>query len=181
MTDPDTTASWASAQSLPDLADATVFFLEGHLQQTPTHLGPLDTETAELVPTLVSMNRAGFITTCSQPGQLDPPSSAQRAFVEGFCDETTAASLEVGLLLEDLVVVTFEPGSNAGSSISVTMDDFEPFTFMGRHSAEELDHFRNGHPDLDAALDAAWTVQIFDPVWGRNDRLWPLVSGALDI
>lgn len=98
MTDPDTTASWASAQSFSDLAAATVSFLEGHLQQTPIHLGPLNTETAELVPALIGMNRAGFITTDSQPGQLSPPSSAQRAYVEGFCDEATAATLSVNMV-----------------------------------------------------------------------------------
>jgi hypothetical protein len=62
---------WETARSLADLAQATVAFLRGDLDQTPIHGGPPNDETDPLVPALVEMNEAGFVTTDSQPGVFD--------------------------------------------------------------------------------------------------------------
>ncbi|MFD1860787.1 hypothetical protein EHW97_11970 [Aeromicrobium camelliae] len=171
---------WNVARSLDDLAAATIDFLEGRLQETPLHGGLPNPESLPLIPTLVAMNRAGFVTTDSQPGSINEPTRrVQRAYVEGICHEATAARIERGLLTEDLVMVSFAPGSDVDSSIVVTVSHGSPCTFLGRWSVEELDHFRNGLASLDADLDAAWAIQIFDPQWARNDRLWTAVLRAL--
>lgn len=172
--------AWASARTLSDLSEATIEFLEGRLQETPVHWGPIDPESNQLVPILVSMNRAGLITTCSQPGMTDVEHrGAQRAFVEGFCDRETAEKIETGLLLDELVVISCAPSCESFISITVTVDDDKPFTFLGRFGNDELNAFRNGDRELDEMLDQAWALQIFDPVWGRNDRLWASIFRAL--
>ncbi len=177
---PDPPNPWPAARSLRDLADATVDFLEGKLQETPSHMGPPDSESASLIPMLVRMNRSGFMTTSSQPGLIAvPEGSAQRAYVEGFCNEETAYKIQTALLYEELVVITFAPDCESDSSIAVTIDDGQPFTFLGRWSVEEFNFYRNGNPRLDMALDAALCLQVFDPVWGRNDRLWDTLCRAL--
>ncbi|NDK30615.1 DUF6919 domain-containing protein [Nesterenkonia haasae] len=171
---------WKAARSLGDLAAATIEFLEGRLPETPLHGGPPHSESSPLIPSLVAMKRAGFVTTDSQPGWMDESTRCtQRAYVEGICNESTAAKITEDLLAEDLVVISFSPGSDVYSSIAVTVDQGSPFTFLGRWSVDELDHLRNGHTQLDADLDAAWALQIFDPTWARNDRFWPAVLRAL--
>ncbi|THE17818.1 hypothetical protein E1J17_09370 [Kocuria rosea] len=121
------------------------------------------------------------MTTNSQPGWTDTSGrSGQRAYVTGFCSEEVAATIEAGLLFNELIAVMFAPTVDAFSSITVTIDGNEPFTFLGRWSGGELDFYRNGDAHLNAALDLAWGVQIFDPVWGRNDRLWGAVLHALN-
>jgi len=59
---------WLSARTLADVGELTALFLEGHLQQTPTHMGSPDTETIALIPVLAACNRTGFVTHQSQPG-----------------------------------------------------------------------------------------------------------------
>src|SRR5699024_1982089 len=135
---------WSAARTLGDLAAATIEFLVGDLQMTPLHLGPPDTESWALISDLVAMNRAGFITLGSQPGSIDEPTrSAQRAYVVGICNESTAARIENDLLADDLVVIALAPGSDSCSSIVVTVDDGAPFTFLGGWSVGDLDRFRN--------------------------------------
>ena len=183
-TEPGTDAvdPWDAAQSLAHLAEATVDFLEGRLQATPSHGGPPHSETADLVPHLARLNRAGLVTIGSQPGFSDQGAgSAQRAYVESLCTAETVARIQTALLYDDLVVITFAPGEDSFCSIPVTIYDHAPFTWLGRWSPEEIDVYRNGDAELDAALDAAWAVQVFDPVWGRNDWLWTTLNTALGV
>lgn len=141
---------------------------------------PADAETDELVSVLVQMNQSGFITMSSQPGERDTRSGhMQRAYVEGICDEDVAGVLELGLSLTELVAVRFDPAVEAWASIPVTLDRWEPFTFLGRWDTEQLDSYRNGNSSLDEALDSAYHFQMFDPVWGRNDVLWNRVNEVL--
>src|SRR4051794_36071352 len=145
---------------------ATIAFLRGELDQTPLHGGPPEPETAPLSPDLIELNQAGFVTTESQPGAIDP-AGPQRAFVEGLCSAATATRVEHGLLGTDLVVLSFAPGTSAWGSIVVTVDDGEPFTFLGRHDpAHVLNYMTNGTEELDEVLKQAWVLQVFDPVWG---------------
>ncbi|MGO1536891.1 MAG: DUF6919 domain-containing protein [Yaniella sp.] len=175
------TDPWATANSLRDLASATVDFLEGRLQETPSHGGPPSAETDDLGPALVQMNQSGFITMDSQPGCRDVASGdMQRAYVTGICDDEAAGVLERGVSLTELVAVRFDPAAiEACSSIPVTLESWEPFTFLGRWGAEELDRYRNDNTSLHEALDSVYYFQIFDPMWGRNDLLWSWVNKVL--
>jgi hypothetical protein len=169
---------WDEARSLEDLAQATIAFLRGELDHTPTHGGPPNHETGPLIESLIALNEASFVTVNSQPGAVDP-AGAQRAYVEGLCSEETATRVINGLLGTELVVLSFAPGTNALGSIAVTVDDGEPFTFLGRHDASHVEFFHNGSSDLADALAQAWVLQVFDPVWGRTQQLWAKLAGAL--
>src|SRR6266536_3121043 len=63
---------WMSATSLAELGELTALWLEGEIGQAPTNLGPPAGETAELIPVLAAVNRAGLVTDCSQPGMSEP-------------------------------------------------------------------------------------------------------------
>ncbi|MFB6594774.1 DUF6919 domain-containing protein, partial [Streptomyces diastaticus] len=61
---------WRSARTVLDLGELMARWLEGTIASRPGYqprFGP-DEETAHLVPTLAALCRAGYVTTCSQPG-----------------------------------------------------------------------------------------------------------------
>lgn len=173
---------WNSASTLDDLALATIAFLHGELQETPSHGGEPDEETAELIPVLTSINRAGLVTTGSQPGHMDEwGQSMQRAYLCVICDEQSAYDLWASVSLTDLVCIKIPPGAEGDGPIPVTFDDGKPFTWVGRYGPDEVDFYRNGSPELEAVLDGAWQLQIFDPTWGRKGRLWEVLEALLPV
>lgn len=79
---------WRDADSLAAIGELTARWLEGTLAYQPedfsTEPAP---ETRPVVPVLAALNRAGYVTTNSQPGAALRTGSGQRAFVTGHCDE----------------------------------------------------------------------------------------------
>ncbi len=62
---------WRAARTLAGLGELTAEWLEGTIASIPTVVpgyGP-DEETAALIPVLAACNRAGYVTTVSQPGE----------------------------------------------------------------------------------------------------------------
>ncbi len=122
---------WRSARTLADLAKLTVAWLNGEIQETPSHLAPPMPETVPLIPVLIAVNRAGFITTQSQPGEaLDDLGSAQRANVSGFASTDTFARLMAAVADADLIITAARaaPHDDLGPFIAITLDDGEEFT-----------------------------------------------------
>ncbi|WP_031099057.1 DUF6919 domain-containing protein [Streptomyces sp. NRRL S-15] len=79
---------WKSARTVADLGELMSLWLEGEIASRPGYApryGP-DEETAHLVPSLAALCRAGYITTCSQPGSAGTGADGlwweQRAAVE---------------------------------------------------------------------------------------------------
>lgn len=61
---------WKSAKTVADLGELMARWLEGDIASRPGYqprFGP-DDETEHLVPSLAALCRAGYVTTCSQPG-----------------------------------------------------------------------------------------------------------------
>src|SRR6059058_4543261 len=124
---------WASANTLEDLANLTARWLEGDLDSQPgyqPHHGP-DNETVSLIPTLARLNRAGFLTSNSQPGNsecvgYDGATWAQRAVVDGWVSPGLAEGLVAAARDAGLIVVTntvprrFALPERSDSSIDVT-------------------------------------------------------------
>jgi hypothetical protein len=82
--------AWQSANTVADLGGLMARWLEGDLKSWPGYqpgYGP-DDETRRLIPTLAALNRAGFLTDSSQPGEMGPGFDgawwSQRAAVSGF-------------------------------------------------------------------------------------------------
>src|ERR1035438_8169724 len=87
---------WASARTLPDLGELTALWLEGEIGKAPGYDDGPAPETRDLIPVLAAANRAGFITSGSQPGSLSEYSD-QRAAVEGFAAPETLDRLRSAL------------------------------------------------------------------------------------
>ena len=91
-----------NAKTYKDVIAANVLFLEGKLNRSPYHFGPIDKETVPIVNNLVQLNQYGLITVQSQPaiskvGFINKTwyvhgeqmgnwwyASEQRPFVEGY-------------------------------------------------------------------------------------------------
>jgi hypothetical protein len=67
---PEDEALWRSARTLADLGELTARWIEGAIASQPGYFGAADLESDDLVPVLAAVNRAGFRTDTSQPGEL---------------------------------------------------------------------------------------------------------------
>jgi hypothetical protein len=195
--DPVDADRWMSAASLAELGELTALWLEGEIGQTPMNYGPPAEETTELVPFLVAVNRAGFVTDCSQPGMSKPwqgsilgwnapPGSlwCQRAAVSGFASEEgchrLASLADPGVLCSITVadpVWPVPPGWNV-TRIGAGANWLEA-TWFGEQiprAGLEADYGAMCQPAAVAALCDARQVTLIDPAWDRNDRLWPLLE-----
>jgi hypothetical protein len=187
-----TVRAWRGARTLTDLGELTARWLEGDLTTQPHHAGPPCDETRDLIPVLAAVNRSGYLTECSQPGIHETGDEgdewAQRAAVSGFTTASTAARLAAALW-PGLVVIVHPPGTPAlcansiGSlGMTVTTCNGEPFTVFGIYlPPSEIEFmYRRCHRDARATVLGAHQVTIIDPVWGRNDVLWPALATVMD-
>jgi hypothetical protein len=188
---------WASATSLADLGELTALWLEGELGQAPMNFGPPAEETAELTQVLAAVNRAGFVTDCSQPGMnrpwqgsilswTAPPGSVwcQCAAVSGFASAETCGLLET-FVDPELIYGVAGIGAEwpAPTCWNVTKvgagGDWLEATWFGEPISRTELECQIGPTCSSAAVTAlcdARQVTLIDPEWNRNDRLWPLLE-----
>ena len=189
---PEDAGRWRAARTLAGLGELTAQWLEGKIASIPTVVpgyGP-DEETADLIPVLAACNRAGYVTTVSQPGEkpargYDGRLWTQRAAVGGFAGADAVAALRACAAGTPLIVLAGRPASQhglrPGNRIPVTLAGDQENTWFGYHldrAAIEDDQAGYGicHPAAVKALCTAWQVTIIDPEWGRNDVLWPVLE-----
>ncbi|MFH8642278.1 DUF6919 domain-containing protein [Streptomyces goshikiensis] len=181
---------WRSAETLQELGDRMVLWLTGAIASQPGTLarfGP-DPETEHLLPVLTGLNRAGLLTTVSQPGLDEHDESGhwrQRAGVSGLVDDITllrrlvAAADEAGLRVALHTVVAAGP---CRDGFVVTTLDAEPFTAFGAHEDHEtLQATWPRHligPAAHAAVTRAAQLTVVDPRYGRDDLLWTTLARA---
>ncbi len=182
MSSHDERRLWQEARSLQELGWLMARWLEGDLSYQPGYGGDTpDSETAGIIPTLAKLNQAGLVTDQSQPGVVDAAGS-QRAFVTGFAADALAEAVQTACKHTDLVVVALPPlAPPSEAQIVVTLDGEDENTWLGRcMGTDRIDSYSEElAPEALAALAAAWELQIFDPVWGRNDLLWPTLERAV--
>lgn len=168
---------WSLAGSIPELGAACIEYLEGHLTSQPAYAPktPVDDETAQLIPVLVALNRAGFFTTGSQPGLVvgDETAEPQNAYVVGFADEATMRSLAehladprgTGYGLHYRIRQTRLHRDHAGRG----------GIRWGIESASDVRSFYGEVCSTEAvdALLAGYQIVIEDRQAGRDDRIWP--------
>lgn len=170
---------WAEVDTLAELGTVTARWLEGDIQYNWAYNGRPDEETDQLVAPLASANRAGFVTTGSQPG-LEEDAWQQRAAVEGLADTATRDRLKVSAESRGLLFAsrrsTFRMDYSTAVNVTKTTDPegnvWEHTGFGSTISRHHLKDLLLGHcPGVhDEACDA-WQVTIIDPEWNRNDRL----------
>ncbi|MFK0112520.1 DUF6919 domain-containing protein [Streptomyces sp. NPDC091217] len=138
-----------------------------------------------LIPSLAALNRAGFLTIASQPGEAGTGDDGlwweQRAAVEGFVSDRTLyyrllqAAEEAGLdvAVDDVQVGTYDRG------IIATTVDGEPVTEFGaRLSYRDM---RTIWPvireEAFVSLATAVRMAIVAPEPGiEGERLWPVLD-----
>lgn len=195
LMDPDTAARWAGARNLPEVAELVAQWLEGDLPSQvgyAPNVGP-DAETTNLVPLLARLNRAGLLTDCSQPGfsgrGFDGAKWRQRAAVSGFIAadrDDVIGWLDEALVQSGLAGIVCKPlcDRSAGrpGGLVMTTRAGRPYTWFGvtRDRLELEDCYAGCAPTIiDALWTSAYQVVVFDPQWGRNDRLWPALEAAI--
>ncbi|MFJ9380364.1 DUF6919 domain-containing protein [Streptomyces sp. NPDC101455] len=181
---------WKAATSLADLGELMALYLEGAIASKPGYPANygVDEETYALIPTLAACNRAGYVTTDSQPGDdlgpgFDGHMWAQRAAVQGFVTDydllrrLSDAADEAGLLMELTDSLdTGEPG------IIATVRDGKPTTWFGGYT--DGPNLRcTWHGIGDQALDdvfRAVQVGLAAPDFGaaEGQRLWDVLDAV---
>jgi hypothetical protein len=183
--------AWYSARTFGDLCELTARWIEGDPGEQPAYYGPSDIEDPEMVPVLAALNRAGFMTTCSQAGMSGPGYDEagweQCAAVEGFADAATARRL-VGIAgTGGMTVVIHEPPPRWSrrvrydEAVTVTWRAGHPYTHFGarvpvRDLRDAHVGYGNCHGDAVKALCDAWQVAVIDPEPGRRWLLWAVLS-----
>ncbi len=170
---------WLQAESMADLCELVARWLEGDVDCHPCYPTPADDETTSLVPALAAINRAGFMTENSQPAA----GADMRAWVGGLCTEDVVEHLDRLALVSELIILMYPPDSPLGGvQIPVTSDNGEAFTWVGGAIDAANITWSYGEkcgPGAVAELLTAWSVEVLDPKWGRDDLLWPAVIDAL--
>ncbi|MFD3568461.1 DUF6919 domain-containing protein [Streptomyces sp. NPDC058667] len=179
---------WRTARSIDDLGENMALWLEGRIPSWPGYLGDEfgEEETngaRHLMPTLIAANRSGFVTTCSQPGSdevIDGAHWRQRAWVEGVVhDHSPLLGRLLRLQDQGFTVVRGWPKRQ----IVLTEVDGRLVTAIGgwrmRRDSVHCNWRGVGHRALREVRQHGATIHIIDPVWGRDDRLWPALMGAV--
>lgn len=195
--------SWNQAETLADVGELTAQWADGTVKYHPGGYdeGPAE-ETLEIAPAIATLNRAGFVTSGSQPGVpaevgYDGNIFWQRAAVDGFTDPDTADRLEdacdeAGLIFinngparlrttwkdAELVTASFV---NEGDGALPPESDDSPYyghTHFGTHLSRHAVKF-NFDGYASRALCSAEQVTIIDPVWGRKDFMWDTLTNAI--
>ncbi|MFY1599832.1 DUF6919 domain-containing protein [Micromonospora sp. WMMD737] len=171
------TLTWATAANLLELGELTARWLTGELDETPTYGGSPDEETGPLIPLLAAVNRAGFLTGFSQPGDTDD-GWRQRAAVCGYCDDATLDQLIAAFTPTDLVLL--HEYTDSGIRLPVTLASGAAYTWVG--GSPGVEHWDDQcSPAAVRELATSWYVTLVDPVWGRDDQLWPTLAAALHL
>lgn len=181
---------WKKAASVADLGSLMADWLEGRISSWPGYEpgADPDEETNHLIPVLAAANRAGYVTTCSQPGHpaergYDGRTWRQRAAVEGWvADPRLLDRVRTSAKRAGLTVVAHRPGVQWHDGIPVTDADREPYTWFARtdgHRNQIAYEWKGIGGRVVRELRRATYLTLIDPVWGRDDRLWPALADAL--
>ena len=181
--DPGEAALWREAGTLVELGTLMARWLEGDLRFQPGYAGPApDDETASLVPVLAALNRKGYVTDFSQPGEVDGE-WVQRAAVSGFCSEGTAQHIYDAVLETDLIPLVWEPIPVSHLyQLCVSREGRRQNTWAGSPiDLENIEHCYAGELGQAGlrALMEAFQVTVVDPHWGRDELLWSTLGDVV--
>lgn len=181
---------WRDARSIGDLGGAMAGWLEGRIGSWPGCSAGPDEETLPLVRVLARLCRRGYATTMSQPGHHsvadDGRPWVQRACVEGWISVHDPALPRVirAARSAGLFVTAYGAGKAAGprKGLKVTRwgDDVRldcggrPSFAMRRGTLSGVG--RRARRQI--RREGVW-LAVVDPVWGRDDVLWPVLDQVI--
>lgn len=151
---------WAHATTLRHLGALVAEWLDGRMGSSPFYGGMPDPETKSITPILQQVNRSGFVTDFSQPGALDGEDAQHAAVISQPAGVDGCFQLPISRAHDCTFTIL------AGDHAPLSSDDDEwPWPGI--------------HPELRAQLLNAWHVSVCDPLWGRDDALWPALVAAM--
>ncbi len=181
---------WRSARTITDLGELMARWLEGEISSRPGYqarYGP-DEETEYMVPTLAALCRAGYVTTCSQPGfagtGVDGLRWEQRAAVELVVTDPARvhrlvdAACVAGLFIR-INDHRLDGGGVQEPPVVATTCDGEPVTaFGGRISRADMAIQWPGlDRDLCRQVSTGTYVSVIAPEYGPDgDRLCAVLN-----
>lgn len=178
---------WREAKTFEELCELNARFIEGDIDFSPIYgASSLDEESKPLILYLAALNRAGLLTTCSQPGE-DDGHSKQRAYLQGLALKETAQRIERLSLTSDLYIMTAEPGHYNGCMMPITIDIFRPHSWAGAASLDDetgvfsdvLGFEEHCGEGAVRGLREAWEVCVIDLCWGHDHYLWGVLADEL--
>jgi hypothetical protein len=191
---------WGIASNLLELGELTAQWIEGSIEgDSPWYGGEVDHETSDIGEVICALNRAGFVTTHSQPAGV-PDSGwewAQGAAVSGFASEEVARRIEGTLCRSDLITVRLGPLEESSCTIPITiwgegradlneqLGEPPPISPVytwevgseGHWEFERLAECLN--ETMIQSLTEAVRVIAIDPPWGRSDLLWSMLRSTV--
>lgn len=180
---------WKKARTVPELGRLMARWLVGDIRTWPGYCATTtEPETRHLIPTLVAANRAGFVTTCSQPGMpltrgYDGRMWRQRAMVDGWiADGRLLDCISSHANRAGVTVIANQPGQRSHPGVTVTEAGGEHQMQAGwipGHRELIATEWRGVGSDALRDLRSAVHLTLVDPVWGRDDKLWPALRRAL--
>ena len=66
-----TNTIWATVETYTDLLKVNLDFVNGKIQKTPYHLGPMDNPSPELIANLNKLHKYGFLTVSGQESRYE--------------------------------------------------------------------------------------------------------------
>nr|WP_189846686.1 hypothetical protein [Streptomyces pluricolorescens] len=179
---------WRAARTIADLGELMALWLEGEIASRPGYqprYGP-EEETAHLVPVLAWLCRAGYVTTCSQPGLAatgyDGRWWEQRAAVELVVTDPALkrrlieTARDAGMVV---VVNDYVRGGVQDARVPVTTRDGERMTSFGGHigRADMAIQWPGLHPRLYAQVSHGTYISVIAPEYGpAGERLWRILK-----
>lgn len=194
---------WAQVESIEDIGELTAQWLEGDIETHPRYYGRPDEETEALIPTLAVLNRSGYVTAGSQPGEgpirggWDEPEMKwwwQRAAVDGFARPETADHIRETSTASGLTVVQHDRAGwrtswtdvvdvtrSGPDELPAPPEDSWAHTSFGTHLSRHVLSSTVFNVAAAKCLYDMPQVTVVDPEWGRNDLLWPTLTRELTL
>lgn len=173
---------WNKAASVADLGQLMADWLEGRIPRSPGYAArrPDPETTSRMIRTLAAINRAGYVTDCSQPGCDEMSTGRGRRSHWLQCAAMQGFITDLGLLgtLRDAARRTGLTVIVDGPQTVVTWVDGKPYTaFGGIVRGGDLRVMWDGiGRDAWDEIQHAHHVAIIDPRRGPSDRLWDMLD-----
>lgn len=149
-----------------ELQDLMLDFLNGDLETTPWHLGPVDDETNLIIYKLKTINDLGFVTTDSQPGicqEITSPegkkwNERQRGYITGFMEKGKFKKFVKKIMNCDVMIIengnppkihSREPLTKTSEMFEGIFTDLIRYDKNGKISKVRLTGYQNGSEEED--------------------------------
>ncbi len=173
---------YSNIETFQDLLDLYKSFLNGKINEVPTHSDKLDPESELILPQLIAMNSYGFLTIISQPGMLTknvessfPPFgppwmnhtpylefkspteiyTSQRQHVAGFMSKNLFRSIKSSLILEGLLVFSWNTDQ---FRLQLNIENYLPLTIAYART-DDKDYV---HPFTTLPMDGSTTLGVLE-------------------